>query len=122
MNERDDEALLQRARQLFREQERDLSPETRQALAARRRRAVAAAKRRPRRLRSVSVLGPALAAALVLAIWIWPGGPDEPAPVHVDAMALTELELLLSAEDWDLVNDLDFYLLLAELDEALGRG
>ncbi|TVQ48709.1 MAG: hypothetical protein EA371_05200 [Gammaproteobacteria bacterium] len=122
MTERDDEAFLLRARQLFREQENALAPGTRKALAERRQLAVAAVNWRTRRSAAVSVLGPALAAALVLAVWIWPGGPGEPPTVHPDAMALTELELLLSAEDWELVDDLDFYLMLGELDETLGHG
>lgn len=121
MTERDDEAVLQRARQLFRAQERALSAETCQALAARRQRALVAAAGR-RRPRAVSALGPALAAALVLAIWLWPGSPGESPPEAPEVMALTDLELLLSAEDWELVDDLDFYLLLAELDETLSRG
>ncbi len=123
MTERDDEAVLRHARQLFREQEGTLSPEIRQALAERRRLAVTAAgQRRGAHLPRVGVLGPAVAAALVLAIWLWPGGSGELPAVPADPIALTDLELLLSAEDWDLMEDLEFYLVLGELDEALGHG
>jgi hypothetical protein len=119
MTERqEDDVMLRRARRLFREQESAMGPETRQALAAARRRALEAAGRpRPRR---VSVLGPALAAMLVMAVWFWPGHAPEP---RLEASATpVDLELVFSAEEWELIDDLDFFLLLAELDEDSGRG
>ncbi|MCC5867538.1 MAG: hypothetical protein JJU27_03415 [Gammaproteobacteria bacterium] len=111
-----DDALLRRARTLFREQEAKLAPEVRSALAAARQTAMEEAATPRRSLRRAQVLGPALAAALVLAIWVWPQSPDTP-PLPMDTSLAAELDLLISAEDWELIEQLDFYLLLSELDE-----
>ena len=115
----EDDAVLRRARQLFRAQEAAMGPETRRALAAARQRAVQAAGRP--RSRRLSILGPALAAMLVLAVWFGPGSGPEPGLESPGAL-VADLELLFSAEEWELIDDLDFLLLLADLDEEIGRG
>lgn len=122
MNERQadehsgDDALLRRARMLFREREAMVAPEVRSALAAARQTAMEEAAGTRRSLRRAQVFGPALAAALVLVIWVWPQAPDTP-PLPMDASAAAELELMISGDDWELIEHLDFYMLLSELDE-----
>ncbi len=111
-----DDALLQRARRMFRDQESAVTPELRSALAAARQTAMEEAAAPRRQLRRAQVLGPALAAALVVAIWFWPQSPDI-VSLPIDADAAAELEMMISGEDWELIEDLDFYLLLGELDE-----
>lgn len=111
-----DDALLRRARLLFREREASLAPEVRSALAAARQAAMEEAAAPRRSLRRAQVFGPALAAALVLAIWVWPQSPDTPT-LPMDASLAAELDLMISGDDWDLIEHLDFYLLLSELDE-----
>lgn len=112
-----DDAVLRRARLLFREQEASLAPEVRSALAVARQTAMEEAAAPRRSLRRAQVFGPALAAALVLVIWVWPQ-PDT-APLPMDASLAAELELMISGDDWELIEHLDFYMLLSELDEEV---
>ena len=65
----------------------------------------------PRWIAAVSAA--ALAAVAVLAIWQGGGAPDRP----VEAAALNDLELLLAPDEFEMLEELEFYAWLEEQGE-----
>lgn len=77
---------------------------------SRARREAAQARRKPARLLWVGGLAAACVGLLAVSLWIWQPAVPQPVPDPED------LEILASAEDLDLYEDLDFYSWLADAD------
>lgn len=114
-----DAQLEQRAKELFDASVANLDGATRARLAQARNRALEARERPgfaallmpPRWIAAVSAA--ALAAVAVLAIWQGGGAPDRP----VEAAALNDLELLLAPDEFEMLEELEFYAWLEEQGE-----
>ena len=51
-----------------------------------------------------------VAAAAVLAVLLWPGArQDAPGVARIDESGLNDLEIVLAEENFELLEDLDFY-------------
>lgn len=125
MNLRDtssETGLARGARQLFREHLAQLDEATRAKLRAARLRAVDAGSEprlcgwAPRQWLAAGAAG-ALAAAL-LAVWTLVPGPGGADRGSVDVASSSDMELLLGGEDFDVVQNLEFYAWLEEQKDA----
>ena len=107
-----------KAKQAFHQSVQSLDGETRSRLARARAQAVEAAKSRRFNLApwgfSLAPIGAVAAAALALAvIWQLPSAPEQ----AVEAVVISDLDLLLDEEDLGMIEDLDFYAWLLEQPE-----
>jgi hypothetical protein len=114
-----DTHLEQRAKELFDASVENLDGPTRAKLAQARNRALASGERpgfatllMPSRL-IAAVGAAALAAVAVLAIWQGGAAPDRP----VEMAALNDLELLLAPDEFEMLEELEFYAWLEEQGE-----
>jgi hypothetical protein len=115
-----DTDLEQRAKQLFDASVENLDGPTRAKLAQARNRALERARRPsftdglllpPRWAAGLSAA--ALTAVAVLVVWQNGGAPDRP----VEAAALNDLELLLAEDEFEMLEELEFYAWLEEQGE-----
>jgi hypothetical protein len=111
-----DTRLEQRAKQLFDASVENLDGPTRAKLAQARNRALEGTERpslatllMPRGFLA-AVGTAALAAIVVLTVWQGGGAPDRP----VEAAALNDLELLLAEDEFEMLEELEFYAWLEE--------
>jgi len=103
------DALKRRAEQL--------DGRTRSRLAGARRQALARGRRRASM--PMWVTAGASAAALALAVGLWSGAPG-PAPGSAAPQIAEDMDLLLSEENLELLEDLEFYAWMDALDADLG--
>jgi hypothetical protein len=111
-----DTHLEQRAKQLFDASVENLDGPTRAKLAQARNRALEGAERPglamllmpPRWIAAVGTA--ALAAIVVLTVWQGGGAPDR----SVETAALSDLELLLAEDEFEMLEELEFYAWLEE--------
>jgi len=119
MADQDDRRLEQTSRALYRRRAAALEPEVRKRLAEARREALARAERPAGRGLRLPVLVPAGAAAAVAAAAVillirQPGTDTDYAPLAGTSEPAEDMEILLSSEELELLDDLDFYLWLED--------
>jgi len=109
----DDERMIARAKQLLDQSVADLDPET--ALRLQRARIAALEARPAHRRWLVWTSGVATAAVAALAVTLW---TRQPLPENHHAPIFEDMDLVISAENVELAEDLEFYHWLADADTA----
>ncbi|MGI9293240.1 MAG: hypothetical protein ACR2PS_04590 [Pseudomonadales bacterium] len=109
----EDHALLNKVSATLDSDEQELDPETLRALSSIRHEAVALAEKRGRFASSwIPLTGTALAAGFALVMVMWPT-PVDP----VEGWQFEDMEILVSNNDIEMLEDLEFYMWLEEIDE-----
>lgn len=118
MNSQDTSSQIEfarRSRQLFQGCLAQLDDATRAKLRAARSRAIrAGTEREPLGLASPRRLAAGVLGAAVLAVWLMSPGPPNSGRGRFDVANSSDLELLLGGEDFDMVQNLEFYAWLEE--------
>lgn len=112
-----EERIVDAAQQSWRLGERELDADTLRALRGIRHRAIEKLHKPASRSAWLPVSGAALAAALVAAVVMWPQQAD----VALD-MQIADLDILAVDTDLELLEELDFYLWLAQIRDENSAG
>ena len=117
-NVREDRDFEERMKLLFDQSVASLDGATRSKLAQARYRALEELGKRPQPTWSRSWLpAGAMAAVALMSVMLWQGQMEPVADDGFDVAAVTDLEILLSEEELDMIEELEFYAWLEEQPE-----